>query len=576
MNSFFSFLGQFEKKNYVILIILGLINSIIEILGLSLMFPLFEILLGNNDSKILSIFKDINFLKNYNTENIFLFILLLIASIYILKFLISLLIVFYNNLIKQNIKIEVQKKILNNFFIRDYIRHGEDNIPTQIRIVTSESESALIVVETFFMFLIEIFILVFIGFFLLINFFKISVIMLSVFITIFIIYFFFFDKKLKILGEKRILEQNLIFKNIYSSLSIFREIKFLNKEKFFLNKIFKNFYKLRRITLINVFINNITRHLLELFVVFIVVISLYYSKFVLGYDNNEILSSLGIILAAIIRAFPSITKIFFYHQKISFNDRSTKIISNIFNEKNEILKKENLNNKDFYLFEEISIENLNYSYPGREGIINNINLKIKFNDCLGIKGRNGSGKSTLLDLITGVIKPDDGFIKIDDVDIFENINNWQNRIVFLSQKNYLFEDTIISNIVLGEKEENIDQKKLKYALNISNLNNFIENLNLKEKTVIGSNNISLSGGQQKKVQIARIFYQLDKNKKLLIFDEPFENLDDETRQIFINEINNLRSNYCIIIISHQENDLQICNKIFEIEKKFLISKKHNF
>ena len=116
MNSFFNFLGQFEKKNYFILIILGLVNSIIEILGLSLMFPLFEILLGNNNSKILSLFKDINILAKNNTENIFAFILLLIATIYILKFLISLLIVYYNNLIKQNIKIEVQKKILRNFF----------------------------------------------------------------------------------------------------------------------------------------------------------------------------------------------------------------------------------------------------------------------------------------------------------------------------------------------------------------------------------------------------------------------------------------------------------------------------
>ena len=139
MNSFFNFLGQFEKKNYFILIILGLVNSIIEILGLSLMFPLFEILLGNNNSKILSLFKDINILAKNNTENIFAFILLLIATIYILKFLISLLIVYYNNLIKQNIKIEVQKKILRNFFLRDYIRHGTN------KVVTSESESALIV-----------------------------------------------------------------------------------------------------------------------------------------------------------------------------------------------------------------------------------------------------------------------------------------------------------------------------------------------------------------------------------------------------------------------------------------------
>ena len=91
----------------------------------------------------------------------------------------------------------------------------------------------------------------------------------------------------------------------------------------------------------------------------------------------------------------------------------------------------------------------------------------------------------------------------------------------------------------------------------------------KENTIIGSNNLNLSGGQQKKLQIARTFYQLNKDKKLLIFDEPFENLDNETREKLIKEINNLKSEYCMIIISHQENDLNICNKIFDLENKTL-------
>ena len=78
------------------------------------MFPLFEILLGNGESKFISFLKDKKIIANYKSEEIFTLILISILIVYITKFFISILIVYLNNLIKQNIKIEVQKKILNN------------------------------------------------------------------------------------------------------------------------------------------------------------------------------------------------------------------------------------------------------------------------------------------------------------------------------------------------------------------------------------------------------------------------------------------------------------------------------
>ena len=197
MRNFFRFLNNFEKKYYFILIFFGVLNSIIEILGLSLMFPLFEILLGDNESRIISFLKSTS-LYHYGDEYIFLIIILLIGMVYVIKFFISLLIVYFGNLIKQNIKIQVQKKIMNNFFKRTFLSHGKDSISVQLRTVTTESESALIVVETFFLFIVEILILIFIGFFLFFNFFNISIIMSIILSIVFFIYFIFFNKKIRI------------------------------------------------------------------------------------------------------------------------------------------------------------------------------------------------------------------------------------------------------------------------------------------------------------------------------------------------------------------------------------------
>ena len=149
MKDFFSFLNQFNKTNYYLIIFFGIISSIIEVLGLGLLFPLFSILLGDKESKIINFIQD-NFFENYSNQDLLVYIIVLIGLVYILKFFINLAITYLNNVIKQTIKIEVQKKILKKFFLRKYLDHGKDNIAVQIKTVTSEAESALIVIETFF------------------------------------------------------------------------------------------------------------------------------------------------------------------------------------------------------------------------------------------------------------------------------------------------------------------------------------------------------------------------------------------------------------------------------------------
>ena len=564
MKDFFSFLNQFNKTNYYLIIFFGIISSIIEILGLGLLFPLFSILLGDKESKIINFIQD-NFFENYSNEDLLIYIIVLIGLVYILKFFINLAITYLNNVIKQTIKIEVQKKILKKFFLRKFLDHGKDNIAIQIKTVTSEAESALIVIETFFLFIIECLILLFIALFLITNFFKISMIMFFIFAMLFALYFFIFDKKIKFFGYKRIVEENYIFKNISESLSIFKEIKFYNKENFFLNKIFKNLEELKKITIFNFLVNSLTRNFLELFLVLILLISLYYSKYILAYDNSTIISSLGIFLAAIIRSFPSISKIFVYHHNISFRNRSTKLISEIFN---ETVEDENNNFKSTNEIEfkkKISLKNINFKYLDRDILFNDLNFEIKFGECIGIVGKNGSGKSTLLDIIVGMIDPIKGEVLVDETNIKENINEWQSKILFMSQKHYLFEDSILTNILIGEKSNDYDEKKYEFAIKISNLARFLDSLENRENTVIGANNKNLSGGQQKKVHIARCFYQMNDKKKLVILDEPFENLDEESKLNFMVQLNKIKKKTTIIIISHDEKDLKICDRIFNLE-----------
>ena len=80
-----------------------------------------------------------------------------------------------------------------------------------------------------------------------------------------------------------------------------------------------------------------------------------------------------------------------------------------------------------------------------------------------------------------MIDPIKGEVLVDETNIKENINEWQSKILFMSQKHYLFEDSILANILIGEKSNDYDEKKYEFAIKISNLARFLDSLENKEK-----------------------------------------------------------------------------------------------
>lgn len=568
MTLFINFLNKFSKKKFLLFFCLGLINSFIEIVGISLLIPIFDILLNNGISPNIKQYFDFLNISQFK-ESYLLILILIIISIYFLKFFISIIIVYFNQLIIEDLKISIQEKVIKNYFKRSLIAHNEDSIAVQIRMIAHESNSALYAINCFLSILIEFLLLFFILFFLLINFLKITLVSITVFVILFLLYYLIFDKKIKEIGAKRVSSENLFYQKIYSALSIFREIKFLKKENFFINNIIKIILELKKIAIQDTLLNGIIRPAIEFFLILIILVSLIYSKYYLNLPNQEIITSIGIFLAALIRCFPSITKLFVNYQKIVFRKKSVEIIDNQLEEIKNNKEISNVIEKDkkYFLNKNIKFSNIYFSYKDRSSLLENINFEILKGETVGILGKNGSGKSTLLDILTGMTKPDSGEILIDNESINKNLDDWQNKIIYLSQKNYLFEDNILSNIVLGENERNIDKDRLENALKISNFiktkDEFPNGLN----TLIGGNNFKISGGQQKKIQIARCFYQITNEKKLLILDEPTDNLDEESKIIFFNGLKKYKNDKTIILISHNSDDLKICDKIYDLEKK---------
>jgi ABC-type bacteriocin/lantibiotic exporter with double-glycine peptidase domain len=172
----------------------------------------------------------------------------------------------------------------------------------------------------------------------------------------------------------------------------------------------------------------------------------------------------------------------------------------------------------------------------------------------------------LINLITGLYLPSDGFIKVDGVNIHQNINAWQSNIGYVPQNIYLSNESIKSNIAYGINQDEINENFINYALEAANLKNFVNELSHGIETPVGELGDKISGGQKQRIGIARALYF---KPKLLILDEATNALDQETEKNVIEELRVLKGSITIIFVTHRLSTLALCDKIGIIKNGYL-------
>ena len=235
----------------------------------------------------------------------------------------------------------------------------------------------------------------------------------------------------------------------------------------------------------------------------------------------------------------------------------------------------NLNRKKnkSFIFKNLKINNINFEYSNRnQTIFKNLSFEINKGDFIGIMGPSGAGKTSLINIIIGLLIPQSYNYFINDNEIDLEKINLINLFGYVPQKVFLLDDTIENNILFGKQSFSKDDKKLNYALNNSQLDQFIKQLPNKLDTVVGENGIQLSGGQIQRIGIARALYN---SSQILILDESTNSLDKKNEESIINFLKELNMKITIILVSHKFDNLKHCNKIFKIENKKLISEDLN-
>ncbi len=278
---------------------------------------------------------------------------------------------------------------------------------------------------------------------------------------------------------------------------------------------------------------------------------------------NEIVPVLGMIAVAGQRLLPEIHKVFAAAVNMRYGAAAVDSVHTHLETRTEVAPMPDTPSP-LRLRRHLRLASISYRYPGSSRPeIAGIDLTIHAGERVGIVGETGAGKTTLVDLVLGLLRPQDGHLLVDDVEISEaNMRSWQANIGYVPQNIFLTDASIAENIALGLPRNGIDQESAERAAQLAQIDTFIRGLPDGYGTKVGERGVRLSGGQVQRIGIARALYR---DPDLMVFDEATSALDNMIERDVMNAINALSGKMTIVMIAHRLSTLRNCDRIAVIE-----------
>jgi len=371
------------------------------------------------------------------------------------------------------------------------------------------------------------------------------------------------------LGQKVQSSIKYVHQSVLEGIGAIKEVKLFSREEYFPDRYYFNMMENARANWRYSTINTMPRLFLEVVAigsVSLIIVALQ----IQGKDMKMLLPTLGLFAMAAIRLMPSLSQIVANLHAIRFDSSAVDVIYEDMVNINMTIPFE-LNRKSVQQLSfsrNLRMNNLGYVYPNSTiKVLQGISLEIIKGQAIAFAGPSGAGKTTLANLILGLLTPSEGTIRLDDQNIFENLPSWQRKIGYVPQSIYLLDASIKSNIAFGMEDYEIDDNKVQKAVEIAQLDTFVNELPDGLKTVIGENGIRLSGGQRQRIGIARALYH---EPEILILDEATSSLDGETEREVSRAIEILSGRKTLVIIAHRLSTIKNCNKIYYMEKGVIV------
>ena len=226
------------------------------------------------------------------------------------------------------------------------------------------------------------------------------------------------------------------------------------------------------------------------------------------------------------------------------------------------------------LQEGIELEDVCFAYKEEDGdVLHNINIDVPANQTVALVGESGAGKSTLVDMMTLMLKPRTGTVRINGVPHDEiDLASWREQIGYVSQETVVFDDTVANNIHLWQgdiEEDPVLCEKVIDAAKRAHAHHFIKDLPKGYQTTVGDRGVRLSGGQKQRLFVAR---ELLKQPNLLLLDEATSDLDSASEQHIQDSIDALQGEVTVVIIAHQLSTVKSADQVYVLDQGRVIEK----
>lgn len=556
LKKFLTFYGKGRYLKLTGFTILSLIAGALEFIGIALIYPFIMLII---QPEMINMSK---YIKLENTMASGLLIGLAVLLIFILK---NTFIIF-TQYVQNNFTADWKQNIVSNF-MKFYIY-----APYKTTMLTSANDK-LYTIETLCNQTIDCFIMrvlnlltnviiIFMVISLLLIKFTLPAIITIVFVCVsVIIQNKYFKTRTSAIADVMAAKYHKYQTSLLENLNNIKEIKILSSEKVFYENFVQNSKEMKLVQAKQGFYASIPPYIVEILVVSALLLMACILSIQNINSNSNLIASFAIVVASLFRIAPALNRIQSATIAINTSRNFVKLINNEHEKFNFKTNEFNNTANKMNFTDKITFENIKFSYTEEKQVIKNISFEIKKGDFIGIIGLSGAGKSTIADILTGLLPPDEGKIKVDGNELNEKtLPQFRKLIGYVPQQINILDKSFKENIAWGCK--NIDEEGVIKALKAAQLYDVISEYpdSINSNIIIGSN--GLSQGQKQRLAIARALYR---DPEILILDEATSSLDVQIENEITEMLKQIGKSKTIIAIAHRLSTLRACNKLIYLK-----------
>ena len=563
--SLWNVLGSENRRRLIYTFLILSLISILELIGLVLVIPYVNIMLGVDDAS--NIFNEgLRYVKLLKiTGDVKVDASILFGLFYLIKNTTLMLLIFVEHALLKKTQANIINRLFSHYLYLPFSFHLKARSSDLLRTITYDAQNVtdgmflqLATLITEMMLLVGVMVVMS-------QQSPMAIVIIFAMIFPVALIYIYVKKYLVLWAIVLQVKESKLIKNLQEGLGGIKDSIILGKRPFFEDNFHKNVIersqtkRKRDVALL------FPRQLIET----IMMLSMA-SAFLWLEQSNGIVGSLpemAFLAVVTVRLLPMSNRIMSSLNNIKTYTPSVNIVCNtLLGAKESVDRAKSIDQKsdigNILNFENLSLNRVSYNYVENARVINDVSIFIEKGEMIGFAGGSGAGKTTLINLILGLLTPNDGIISVNGENIDHNIKDWQNSIGYVSQVVFLLDGSIVENIAFGVESENIDIEGVNEVIDLAKLNSWVESLPDGLESVVGEQGVQISGGQRQRIGIARALY---KDPKILVFDEATSSLDNLTEKEIMDDIYKMHGDRTTLIIAHRLDTIRKCDRIIVLE-----------